>query len=268
MTVSSPPHPKAIVAIGDVHGESGLFRRFLDGVDRLAEARGIRPAIYILGDLVDRGEDSRGAMEIAARVLSERPGSKLLLGNHDEWLLRFLRNSLSLEEIFHWLDQGGAETLASYGFRLADTPPAEIRRAINKRWPDHLAMLTDASPIAFAGGFAFVHAGVDPARPLDRQAPHDCVWIRAPFMKHVGCLSHVVLHGHTPQKSGLPTVTENRLSLDTGAVFTGHLSGAWVDVDAGTIACLRVSHDADLHPVQPRRLDRGLGTAMDAAPCP
>ncbi|ORE94027.1 metallophosphoesterase [Aurantimonas sp. 22II-16-19i] len=266
--MSSQSHPNAIVAIGDVHGESGLFRRFLDGVDRLAEERGVQPAIYILGDLVDRGEDSCGAMEIAERVLSERPGSKLLLGNHDEWLLRFLENALSLEEIFHWLDQGGAETLASYGFRLADTPPAEIRRAINARWPGHLRMLAEASPIEFAGGFAFVHAGVDPDRPLDRQDPHDCVWIRAPFMNHVGRLSHLVLHGHTPQKSGVPTVTENRLSLDTGAVFTGHLAGAWVDVGTGTIACLRASLDEDLHRVAPHRLDRGLGTAMDAAPCP
>lgn len=254
--------PREIVAVCDVHGESELFQRFLDGVDELARQRGAQPAIYILGDLVDRGEDSCGAMEITAKVLANRPGSKLLLGNHDEWLLRFLKDDLTLEEIFHWLDQGGAETLASYGFRLSETTPAEIRRAINQRWPNHLKLLDEASAIEFAGAFAFVHAGIDPARPLDSQDPHDCVWIRAPFMNHVGRLSHLVLHGHTPQKSGLPTVTENRLSLDTGAVFTGRLTGAWVDTDTGAITCWQVAHGHDLYPVEPNRLDRGFGTAM------
>ncbi|WAP68881.1 metallophosphoesterase [Jiella pelagia] len=255
--------PSEIVAIGDVHGESELFRQFLDGIDRLAAERGVRPAIYILGDLVDRGEDSCGALAIAETVLSERPGSKLLLGNHDEWLLRFLKNDLSLEEVFHWLDQGGAETLASYGFTLAETQPDAIRRSINERWPGHARLLSEASTIEFAGPFAFVHAGVDPALPLDRQDPHDCVWIRAPFMNHVGRLSHVVLHGHTPQKSGLPTVTENRLSLDTGAVFTGRLTGAWISTATGAITCWQTAHGHDLYPIEPQRLDRGLGTAMD-----
>ncbi|NDW07286.1 metallophosphoesterase [Jiella pacifica] len=255
--------PSEIVAIGDVHGESGLFRRFLDGVDRLAAQRGTRPAIYILGDLVDRGEDSRGALNIADEVLSQWPGSKLLLGNHDEWLLRFLKNELSLEEIFHWLDQGGAETLASYGFTIAETRPDEIRRTINERWPGHIKLLAEASFIEFAGTFAFVHAGVDPARTLTKQRPQDCVWIRAPFMNHVGRLGHLVLHGHTPQKAGLPTVTENRLSLDTGAVFTGRLTGAWVDTRTGMIECWQAVHGHDLARVEAQRLDRGLGTALD-----
>ncbi|MCE7030782.1 metallophosphoesterase [Jiella avicenniae] len=255
--------PSEIVAIGDVHGESELFRRFLDGVDRLASQRGVRPAVYMLGDLVDRGEDSRGALEIADEVLSHWPDSKLLLGNHDEWLLRFLKNELSLEEVFHWLDQGGAETLASYGFSITETQPDEIRRTIVERWPAHVHRLTEASFIEFAGPFAFVHAGVDPAHPLDRQRPHDCIWIRAPFMNHVGRLSHVVLHGHTPQKASLPTVTENRLSLDTGAVFTGCLTGAWVDTRSGTMECWQAVHGHDLARIEPKRLDRGLGTAMD-----
>ncbi|WP_167591602.1 metallophosphoesterase [Jiella endophytica] len=258
----NPSQPDDIVAIGDVHGESGLLKRFLAGVDRLAARSGISPAIYLLGDLVDRGDDSRGALDIAADVVAERPGSKLLLGNHDEWLLRFLEHDLSMEEILNWLGQGGAETIASYGQSPSD-PPEKVRRAIAEGWPQHLKLLREASAILLKGPFAFVHAGVDPSRPLTDQRRHDCVWIRAPFMNHVGRLSHVVLHGHTPQKSGLPTVTENRLSLDTGAVFTGRLTGAWVNTRSGGVSCLQVSHDEDFHEVAPRRLDRGFGTAMD-----
>ncbi|MBO0902609.1 metallophosphoesterase [Jiella sonneratiae] len=253
--------PTDIVAIGDVHGESELLRQFLAGIDRLAADRGVSPAIYLLGDLVDRGADSRGAMEVAEAVLSERPGSKLLLGNHDEWLLRFLSGELDREETLHWIDQGGGETLASYGCSAGDSLDT-MRRAIDRRWPGHRKMLAAASAIEFAGPFAFVHAGIDPRRPLEAQRRQDCIWIRAPFMNHVGRLSHLVLHGHTPQKAGLPTITENRLSLDTGAVFTGCLTGAWVDTRSGAITCLQAVDCQDLEEVEPRRLDRGFGTGL------
>ncbi|MCQ0987296.1 metallophosphoesterase [Jiella marina] len=256
--------PNQIVAIGDVHGESGLLQRFLDGLDRLTASQDEKPAIFLLGDLVDRGDDSCGAMEIAASILAERPGSKLLLGNHDEWFLAFLDDEMSLEETFNWLDQGGAETLVSYGHSLGDDLD-DIRQSIRRQWPHHLRMLKEASAIELHGNYAFVHAGVDPARPLTDQRPHDCVWIRGPFMNHVGHLSHVVLHGHTPQKGGLPAVTENRISLDTGAVFTGCLSAAWIDRAKGTIRYLQVSHDQAIHMVKPVRVDRGLGTVAEGS---
>ncbi|MBP0616971.1 metallophosphoesterase [Jiella mangrovi] len=257
-----PSEPTDIVAIGDVHGKSGLLTRFLDGIDRIAEERGATPAIFLLGDLVDRGEDSRGTMDIAAKLLSERPGSQVLLGNHDEWFLRFLRDELSDAELWNWLDQGGAETLSSYGCP-SDASPQTARALIKASWPHHLSILSHAPTIVLRGRFAFVHAGIDPGRPLTDQDPHDCVWIRAPFMNHVGRLSHLVLHGHTPQKRGRPTITENRLSLDTGAVFTGRLSGAWLNVDTGSITCLQASDGEAIHEIAPHRLDRGLGTALD-----
>ena len=203
-------------------------------------------------------------LDLAEEILATRPGSKMLLGNHDEWLLRFLKDELSLEETFSWLDQGGAETLASYGHSTS-SHPRESRLAILRDKPGHLILLEQASPIILVGDFAFVHAGVDPSRPLTDQRRHDCIWIRAPFMNHVGRLSHLVLHGHTPQKRGRPTVTENRLSLDTGAVFTGFLTGAWVDTISGSVTCLQASLDRKLHKVEPRRLDRGLGIALSAS---
>ncbi|MBO0662634.1 metallophosphoesterase [Jiella sp. MQZ9-1] len=252
--------PQHIVAIGDVHGEQALLQRFLDGVDALAERKDVQPAIYLLGDLVDRGPDSRGVMELATRIIAERPGSKLLIGNHDEWFHRFLADDLMPEETAGWLDQGGFETLRSY--EVANVRDLEdLRRAIHADWPSHISLLEQASTIECIDTFAFVHAGIDPQRAISAQRREDCLWIRGRFMNHVGKLSHIVVHGHTPQKGGLPTVTENRLSLDTGAVFTGKLSGAWLDREAHEVTCLQVENNRALRIVEPRRLDRGLGTA-------
>ena len=33
-----------------------------------------------------------------------------------------------------------------------------------------------------AGGYLFVHAGIRPGVPLDRQSRHDLLWIREPFL--------------------------------------------------------------------------------------
>lgn len=252
--------PLRIVAIADTHGESRLLARLLQSLGEVGKARDA--AIYLLGDLVDRGPDSRGCLDIAARILRDRPASKVFLGNHDEWFLRFLEGELLGDEAMNWLAQGGSETIASYGLD-ADGDPSTIRQALIAAAPDHRTLLRGAEAIGLVGDFAFVHAGVDPSRPLDAQDRHDCVWIRAPFMRHEGPLSHVVVHGHTPQKGRRPTVTENRISIDTGACFVGTMTAAVIDRDASTIDFYAVDRGGVFSEVAAHRLDRGFGTVLD-----
>ncbi|MCB8836946.1 metallophosphoesterase [Aurantimonas sp. VKM B-3413] len=250
--------PTKIAAIGDVHGEADLLRSLLDGLAALDPAM----PIYFLGDIVDRGAESAQAFDIVAETLSRLPGSRLVLGNHDEWLLRFLSDDLEVDELFSWLGQGGAETLRSYGCD-PDSTPATARAHIEATRPGHHKILADAPVLLVAGHFAFVHAGIDPQRAIGEQDRHDCVWIRAPFMNHVGQLSHVIVHGHTPQKKGLPVVTENRVSMDTGAVFTGSLSAVVVDLATDDLAFYRSKKHVPFEPIEPIRHDRGLGTVLD-----
>lgn len=252
--------PTQIVAIGDVHGAADLLATMLAALDRTAPDW----PIYFLGDIVDRGPDSRGAMDLVVAALAARPGSKLLIGNHDDWLLRFLEDRLSPQEALHWLAQGGGETLRSYGVEPgADL--AESRHRVLETRPAHLDLLADASVIETTGGFAFVHAGVDPARPFDRQDRHDCLWIRDPFLDHVGRLDHVVVHGHSPLKDGYPVVTENRISIDTAAVLNGALTAVLLDLAADTVRFVRTGQQPGVAPVAARRLDRGLGTVLDGS---
>lgn len=256
-------HPP-IAAIGDVHGKADLLRTTLEGLVDLERLSGIPPVVYFLGDIVDRGPDSRGALDLVVKTIADRPGSRLLLGNHDDWLRRFLIDDLLDDEIAAWLDQGGGETLRSYG--LSDrTAPHEARETILGAHPNHLQLLRTASILETVGRFAFAHAGVDPARPFDQQEREDCIWIRGPFHRHVGHLEKVVVHGHQPQKGGLPVVTENRISMDTGAVFTERLSTVLIEPDSGRLTFYQALGGGGFNEITARRLDRGLGTAMDIA---
>jgi len=254
--------PTRIVAIGDVHGEAELLRRLLHGLDALAGEVESATPVYFLGDIVDRGPQSRQALDIVEETLARRPGSRMLLGNHDEWFLHFLQGDLDAGGLDLWLHQGGAETLLSYGCQ-AYSRVGEMRRHIDETRPSHRRILSEASMILIEEGFAFVHAGVDPVRPVDGQDRQDCVWIRDPFLNHVSRLSHTIVHGHTPQENGLPVVTENRVSMDTGAVFTGILSAVVVDVVSGDLRFYRTTADCDIERIDPSRLDRGLGTVLD-----
>jgi serine/threonine protein phosphatase 1 len=80
-----------------------------------------------------------------------------------------------------------------------------------------------------AGGYLFVHAGVRPYVPLERQDPSDLMWIRQPFLSSDTDFGAVVVHGHTPRPA--PEVRHNRIGIDTGAVAGGRLTCVVLEAD-------------------------------------
>ncbi|MBA8880868.1 hypothetical protein FHW16_004593 [Phyllobacterium myrsinacearum] len=70
--------------------------------------------------------------------------------------------------------------------------------------------------------FAFVHAGIDPEVPLEKQSNHDLMWIRDKFLDFDGPLPHIFVHGHTASEE--PVVKSNKIGIDTGAYAYGKLT--------------------------------------------
>ena len=202
-------------AIGDVHGCRQKLRRLLSFCVR---HRGERPARFVfVGDYIDRGPDSRGVVETLLGLQRDMPGQVVCLrGNHEAAMLRAL--PWGEEEGLLWIAMGGAKTLLSYGVKQ----PAELPAR-------HLGWL-EALPLSFDDGRRlFVHAGVNPLRPLTRQRDSDLLWIREPFLSSERDFGRLIVHGHTPLEDGLPDWRPNRLNLDTGAVFGGPLTCAVFD---------------------------------------
>ncbi len=82
-----------------------------------------------------------------------------LKGNHEAWALALLDGTTPVSA---WLRNGGAETLQSYGARdIGDLPRAHLD------WMRSLRLSYDD------GRRFFVHAGVDPEKPLDAQDESD-----------------------------------------------------------------------------------------------
>ncbi|MDK8873471.1 metallophosphoesterase [Paracoccus sp. SSJ] len=215
-------------AIGDIHGHLELLRAAHDLIARDDAAHGGGGTLVHVGDLQDRGPDSRGVVDYLMRGQAEGRQWIVLKGNHDRFLPRFARQpgwiDPGLASGRHWLDHpslGAAETLGSYGVEIRDHDGthAETLRAVPQahlRWLDALP-LWHLIPQAL-----FVHAGIRPGVDLARQTEHDLVWIRKGFLDHAGDHGMLVVHGHTPVER--VTHFGNRLAIDTGAAYGGPLS--------------------------------------------
>jgi serine/threonine protein phosphatase 1 len=196
-------------AIGDIHGCLGKLQTLL--AQCLTHARG-RPSLFVfLGDYIDRGPDSAGVIEALIEWQSTAPQTIFLSGNHEELALDA---TTCREGEFDWLANGGDATLRSYGISSA--------RELPKR---HLTWLKSLRLHHDDGRRFFVHAGVDPMRPLNNQNRGDLLWIREPFLSSVRDFGRLIVHGHTPLFDN-PDSRANRLNIDTGAVYGGPLTVA------------------------------------------
>jgi serine/threonine protein phosphatase 1 len=147
-----------------------------------------------------------------------------LMGNHEDMMLRALP-ATDREAISVWLSNGGADSLLSWEISR-NVPPAEWESLIPA---EHQTFLRELEISFRLGGYLFVHAGIRPGVPLDKQEKQDMLWIREPFLSWKHSHEAVVVHGHTPRQE--PVVRLNRIGIDTGAVMGGVLTCAILEED-------------------------------------
>lgn len=212
-------------AVGDIHGRLDLLDELLGAIEDDISAAPVGEVFLVfLGDLIDRGPDSAGVVQ---RLLDYRhPGvrSVFLGGNHEEVLLNVLEGAPGVVE--DWLRFGGAECVRSYGVDVAalkrlDESKAAIllRDAIP---PSHVKFVAEMGDTFRFGDYLLVHAGIRPGVPLDEQTRRDLRWIREPFLSDECNHDMIVVHGHTVTDQ--VDERENRIGIDTGAVYTGRLT--------------------------------------------
>jgi hypothetical protein len=190
------------VIVGDVHGCRRELEALLDGI---AFTTGDR--LVFVGDLVARGPDSLGVLDIARRT-----GAVIVRGNHEEKLLAWRNDpSASLGRLHLEV----AESLRDVDWSLLETAPYSYDL------PEHAARV--------------VHAGVLPGVPFEDQATDTLLHIRtvSPSGKAVSKASHAlwgslysgpphVVFGHNAV-DGLQ-VHPWATGLDTGCVYGGRLT--------------------------------------------
>jgi serine/threonine protein phosphatase 1 len=213
-----------VYAIGDIHGSLQKLRDLIAVCERHADGRAA--AFVFLGDYIDRGPDSAGVIALVMQMQSRLQGRVIALkGNHEAFAVDVIDGKA---DPVVWLREGGDATLRSYGVRDADELPHE-----------HVAWMRSL-PLRHDDGVRFfVHGGIDPEKPLDAQSDHDLMWMREPFLSDPRDHGRLIVHGHTPQSTGMPDLRGNRLNLDTGAVFGGPLTAAAFGAERDPIGFLQ-----------------------------
>lgn len=223
-----------IYAIGDIHGQLELLKSAHERIAEDDAASGGNSEVVHVGDLLDRGPDSRGVVDYLMRGQAEGRPWTVLRGNHDRFLPRFARQpdwiDAGLASGRHWLDHrtlGATETLASYGVEN-DGDHRRIHAGIERAVPvAHLRWLENLPLMRLTPQALFVHAGIRPGVDLSRQSEQDLLWIRNGFLDDATDHGPLVVHGHTV----VDQVTHygNRLAIDSGAAFGGPLSAVVFD---------------------------------------
>jgi serine/threonine protein phosphatase 1 len=192
------PAPR-LLAIGDIHGCHVAF-------DTLLEHLSIVPSdtVVVLGDVIDRGP---GTLEVIERLIQLRERCRLvfIMGNHEQMFLESLENRQMLQP---WLEFGGLETLMSYGERA---------EATGRLPADHVEFLRTGVDYFENASTIFVHANLEPGRPLATQTAEWLRWTRFSGNEQPWPTGQRVICGHTAQKSGRVWVGDGWVCIDTCA---------------------------------------------------
>jgi serine/threonine protein phosphatase 1 len=202
----------AIYLVSDIHGHYRVLRAALNRA-AFSPQRGDR--LYVLGDVVDRGPQSREALRYLLKLRQTYPDRIVLLkGNHEQMLQDWLEGKGDANLYLRF--NGGDATVRSYlghqplrrafmGGLPAPAVQETARSYILSRYPYLLPSLASlplyaempADPASGTPAALFVHAGIRPGVPLAQQWPEDLLWIRQPFYESYRGET-VVVFGHTP----------------------------------------------------------------------
>lgn len=215
---------KRIIAVSDIHNCFDLLRELVEDVIRFT----VDDQILILGDTIDRYAPYAKQVVLYLQSLKMRyPENFILLkGNHEEMAEKYFnlnRNSSYEERTLarSWiLNNGGQQTIHSFGNEQA------ARRVL-------LPFISGMLPFFENETHVFVHGGIPKGYTDIRAVPvSDLLWNRD--FEWNGQKQLIV--GHTPQEE--VKRIGNIVAVDTGAYFTGKLSG--FDVLSGNVyQCVR-----------------------------
>lgn len=197
-----------VFVLGDVHGACRALRQCLERSHFDYE----NDHLICLGDVTDGWPETKACIDELMRIKN----LTYILGNHDWWTREWMLRG-KIEQV--WWVQGGKATIDSYRDGI---PPA------------HIKFLSDALLYYVYENKLFVHAGIDPWKPLEQQDQDIFLWDRSlaslalrqyesPANRKVSSFDEIYI-GHTPIPYPTPIFSIGVWLMDTGAGWDGALS--------------------------------------------
>ena len=248
---------RRIWAIGSIHGEAqrlmalhdAIAPRFADG-DRLVYLGNYFGRGGRIAETIDELIRFRRAVIAQPRMFAA--DVVFLRGAQEEIWHKLLQLQFAMNpaEVLDWmLAQGAGTSIAAYGgdAKLGFAAAREGARAIT-RWtvalrdamnqhPGHQALFSAVKRAAYSddGRLLFVHAGLDPTRPLGAQG--DALWWgSASFPGRLnGYEGYALIVRGAARGSRRVELNGCVLSVDAGCGFGGDLAAALIDAPSGAL---------------------------------
>jgi len=219
-----------IFAIGDIHG---CLKQLISLQKKILNSKNFNKDndlfIYI-GDYIDRGPNSKDVINQILKLQKDNIKSIFLMGNHEQIMIDFLFNKINNLE--YWLQLGADQTFKSYDIEITefikdgfgDIIIDKLRNVfLNKLNEEHIYFFKNLKLSYTARDYFFVHAGINPEKPLEKQDKMDLLWSRSDkFLDKNLKFEKIIVHGHTPENEIVNY--PNRINIDTGCFFSGKLS--------------------------------------------
>ena len=196
--------------ISDIHGCNETFRSALKSV-----ALKKTDKLILLGDLIDRGPDTKGVLDYCFQLKDQGIKLILLKGNHEQMMLDALSSSKA-ESL--WLRSGGKETLKSFGLT-----------SVNQVDTKYFHFIREMGYYVELEDFILVHAGLNFSKKDPFEDKEAMLWARYSEVVQEKIDNKILVHGHTPYE--LSIIINQNLSyeydicVDAGCVFAGMKQG-------------------------------------------
>lgn len=212
--------------MGDIHGEYALMKELLKKWKPEEER------LIILGDLADRGANSKETLEYAYHLI-QTDDVVIVKGNHDEMLEKYLENPNEHYPLYYL--NGGETTIKSLlGKKKIDKNPEVNAQNIKSNYPWLLSFLKSLDYFYEWKDYLFVHAGVDLSLEDWKQSTQrDFLWIREGFYNLKNHTTKTIVFGHTVTANlhgdsnnfNIWRSEDGLIGIDGGAVYGGKMHG-------------------------------------------
>lgn len=229
----------ATFAIGDIHGNFKALKQCL----KRSKFKYKRDTLICLGDVCDGFPFVKDCFDELLKIKN----LIYIIGNHDDFALRYYDGNKIMPPEPVWTTQGGIGTLRSYGQTENDWNPMT---------PEHLHLIKHGNYLyEDENNRLFVHGGIDYKKSFEFQTTTECMWdrhlIESAWMTHKMNPNHkystydTIFVGHTTtqifkrykqrheeaeyEEDFEPIFACNVIDLDTGAGWNGKLTIMNVD---------------------------------------
>jgi len=209
--------------VGDVHGRCAQLQSLLEMLPRAESV----DTLVFLGDLIDRGPDAPGCVELVLSLQQHNPERVICLrGNHEQMLMDFIEGASTI-----WITPvtGGERTFEQYAGQPvivnSELDIDRLRRTIEEKIPAPQLEFMRQTPFFYEDDYAiYVHAGLEKGKHPREASPQSLLWMRdMEFYKNYS--GKPCLFGHTPTPF-LPLrgrlgrhgiyISKSAIGLDTG----------------------------------------------------